>query len=191
MVHGQEPWSEGPDLIRKADGVVIFVSQGGMWSQDDPRRYEALTELAARGGGISALHWGIGAPDDKYVDGYQKLIGGIHGGSDRKYQVLETKVVRAEDHPITRGVKSFQLHDETYYQLKVAKEGKLTPIGQTELDGAQQTVTWAWERPDGGRSFGFGMMHFHANWKNEAYRRIVTQGVLWTMKIDVPVKGVD
>lgn len=191
VVNGKEPWDEGPELIRAADGVVIFVSQGGMWAQNDSRRFEALNQLAARGGGISAVHWAVGAKADKYIDRYQKLIGGIHGGSDRKYAVLKTKLTPAEDHPITRGVSPLEIHDEFYYQLKFAKDGKVTPIVQAQLDDASQTVSWAWERPDGGRSFGFVMLHFHANWKNEAYRRLVSQGVLWTMKLDVPPDGID
>ena len=26
-------------------------------------------------------------------------------------------------------------------------------------------VSWAWPRPDGGRSFGFTGLHFHENWR--------------------------
>ena len=36
VVDGQEPFTDGPDLIRKADGVVIFVSEGAKWAQLDP-----------------------------------------------------------------------------------------------------------------------------------------------------------
>ncbi|MCC7084564.1 MAG: ThuA domain-containing protein [Pirellulales bacterium] len=191
MVNGKEPWPDGPERIRRADGVVIFVSQGAKWAQSDARRYEALAQLAARGGGISALHWGIGAVEGKDIEGDQNRIGGIHGGSDRKHIELEAKLIPVENHPITRGVRPFEIKDEFYYQLKFAQDGKLTPIVQAELDGARETVSWAWERPDGGRSFGFGMLHFHANWNNAAYRRIVAQGVLWTMKLDEPSHEVD
>ena len=41
----------------------------------------------------------------------------------------------------------------------------------------------------GGRSFGFSGMHFHDNWKRDDYRRLVAQGVLWTVKLPVPEKG--
>src|SRR5262245_757411 len=60
LVAADSPWPEGPQLLEKADGVVLFVSQGGAWMQEDPRRYEAFVRLAQRGGGISALHWGTG-----------------------------------------------------------------------------------------------------------------------------------
>ena len=42
---------------------------------------------------------------------------------------------------------------------------------------------------DGGRSFGFTGGHFHHNWANENFRRLVTNGILWTAKIEVPTGG--
>ena len=43
--------------------------------------------------------------------------------------------------------------------------------------------------PDGGRSFGFSGLHFHENWRVPEYRRILTQGILWTVKLPIPEKG--
>ena len=188
-VNGDEPWMEGPDLIGKADGVVIFVSEGARWAQRDARRWEALTRLAARGGGVVALHWGIGAKDPQYIAGYQKLIGGIHGGPDRKDNVLETDLTPS-DHAIAQGIEPFRAHDEYYYQLKfVQPTEQIARVLSAKIEGADQTVAWAWERPDGGRSFGFSGLHFHNNWKREPYRRLVAQAILWTNKLDVPNDG--
>ena len=47
------------------------------------------------------------------------------------------------------------------------------------------------ERSDGGRSFGFSGLHFHENWQLPEYRRLVTQGVLWTLDLPIPIGGVD
>ena len=60
IANGDEPWTEGPELIAQADGVVIFVSEGARWLQAAPRRYEAFERLRARGGGLVALHWAMG-----------------------------------------------------------------------------------------------------------------------------------
>ena len=46
------------------------------------------------------------------------------------------------------------------------------------------------ERPDGGRGFGFTGGHFHDNWANENYRRVVLNAILWVAKVDVPQDGV-
>jgi hypothetical protein len=47
------------------------------------------------------------------------------------------------------------------------------------------------QRPGGGRAFGFSGLHFHANWRRAEYRRLVTQGVLWTLGVAVPKGGVE
>src|SRR5437764_1062788 len=48
---------------------------------------------------------------------------------------------------------------------------------------------WTWERPDGGRSFGFSGMHYHDNWRLIEYRRLIAQSVLWTLKLPIPKEG--
>ena len=62
---------------------------------------------------------------------------------------------------------------------------------QTQIDGESHTVAWAWQRGDGGRSFGFSGGHFHENWSRAEYRRLMTQAVLWSLKLSIPEEGVD
>src|SRR5437764_14559091 len=56
--------------------------------------------------------------------------------------------------------------------------------------GEPQHVAWACERKDGGRGFGFTGAHFHKNWGNDNFRKLVLNAILWTAKIDVPAEGV-
>jgi len=193
VTSGDGAWAEGPKMIDKADAVVIFVSQGARWIAQDKQRLEAFRRLAARGGGILALHWGMGAKDAKYINTFLKLVGGIHGGPDRKYKYLETDlVVAAKDHPITRGVEDIRLKEEFYYRLKLnANEGTLIPLLRAKIDGQWETVCFAWEREDGGRSFAFSGLHYHKNWEQLLYRRLMSQAVLWTLKLPVPEGGID
>ncbi len=193
VVRAEGEWLEGPDLIRKADCVVIYVAQGGKWIHDSPRRLEAFAGHAAKGGGLVAIHWAMGARDAKYIDGYLKLFGGCHGGPDRKYKVLDTKLeVVSPNDPITRGVSSFEIHDELYYRLKFVntKQG-LRSVLKAKIEGREETVAWAWDRPDKGRSFGFSGFHFHRNWRRDEYRRMMTQAVLWSLSLEAPAAGVD
>lgn len=192
VVNADDPWTEGPDLLADADGVVLFVSQGGKWIQDDPRRFQAFVKLAERGGGLVVLHWGMGARDARYIKGFVNLFGGCHGGPDRKYKVLERADVEIaqENHPVVRGIEPFSLREEFYYRLKFVKaEPAVVPLLRTAVDGNVETVCWAWQRPDGGRSFGFSGGHFHANWKRQEYRRLMAQAVLWSVGLPVPKKG--
>lgn len=188
QVRADGDWQEGPDLLASADGVVLYLAEGAKWMQSDARRYEAFTKLAQRGGGFVALHWAIGSRDAKHVAGFQQLLGACHGGDDRKYKFLETAVtVVDKDHPITRGIADFRIKDEFYYRLKFVDDTRgIQPLLKAKIDDEQFPVCWAWERADDGRSFGFSAMHYHDNWQREEYRRLVAQGVLWTLKLDVP-----
>ena len=192
-VQSDEPWPEGPELIRRADGIVLYVSEGAKWMAADPRRQDAIAQLAARGGGLTALHWGIGCKDQGFVAAFTQLFGGCHGGPDRRYQVLDTRLRPAEPaHPITRGLEPLEIHDEFYYRLKrPTGESQPQAVLTATIDGQEEIVSLAWQRPDGGRSFGFTGLHFHDNWRQPFYRRLVAQGVLWTLKVDIPAAGVD
>lgn len=191
VVQADDPWEEGPDLLRDADGVVLFVSEGGKWIHNDPRRLEAFAQLAAKGGGLACLHWGMGAKEARFIDGYLKLFGGCHGGPDRKYKVVEGTVQIAEPkHPIATGIGDFRIREEFYYRLKfINSQQTVKPILKAKIDDQLETVCWAWQRPDGGRSFGYSGGHFHENWSRVEYRRLFAQGILWSLKLPVPKDG--
>jgi type 1 glutamine amidotransferase len=50
---------------------------------------------------------------------------------------------------------------------------------------------WAVERAGGGRGFGFTGGHYHDNWGNDAFRKVVLNALLWVAKVDVPTGGVE
>lgn len=188
LVRADEPWRDGPDVLAKADGAVVFLSEGAKWASADPKRLAALKDLAKRGGGLSVIHWGMGTKDAKNIEPFVALFGGCHGGPTRKYKVLETKLTLPNPkHPVVNGLKDMPARDEYYYKLWLAKG--VVPIVQAEIDGQKETVAWALERPEGGRSFGFSGLHFHENWRMPEYRRLVLQGVLWTMGQPIPAAG--
>lgn len=190
VIRADGAWPEGPELIREADCVVLFLAEGAKWIHADPRRLEAFAQLAARGGGLVAWHWGMGTRDAQYIAGFLRLFGGCHGGDDRKYKIVEAPVqVVDSEHEIVRGIATFTVRDEFYYRLKLIDAQRVEPILQTTIDGKLETVAWAWQRADGGRAFGFSGGHFHGNWSRVEYRRLISQAVLWTLKLPVPKEG--
>lgn len=192
LVSADEPWSEGIEQLGEADAAVVFLSQGAQWSNADSRRLDALAKLAQRGGGLSTIHWGMGTKDAENIEPFVQLFGGCHGGPDRRFKVLTTTLRPAEPrHAIARGVEALEVREEFYYALKFAKGAPaVEPVMQADIEGQPETVCWAWTRPDGGRSFGFSGLHFHENWQKPEYRRLVVQGVLWTLGRDIPEDGV-
>ncbi|MCA9224416.1 MAG: ThuA domain-containing protein [Planctomycetales bacterium] len=184
-------WPEGPELLRDADAAVLFLSQGAKWIHAEPRRLEAFAQLAARGGGLSVLHWGMGTKEAENIGGFLKLFGACHGGPDRRYKVLESPLrLPNPNHPVAKGLSPFEAHDEFYYTLKTIDGGQaLTPLIEAHIDDQWYMVAWAWQRGDGGRSFGFSGLHFHRNWKLPEYRRLALQGIVWTAGLPIPEQG--
>jgi type 1 glutamine amidotransferase len=57
--------------------------------------------------------------------------------------------------------------------------------------GRAEAMMWAVERPDGGRGFGFTGGHFHDNWGNDQFRKVVLNGLVWLTKAEVPANGIE
>ena len=53
-----------------------------------------------------------------------------------------------------------------------------------------QHVGWAFQRPDGGRAFGFTGAHVHWNWGHRDFRTVVLNAIAWCAHLDVPEEGV-
>jgi type 1 glutamine amidotransferase len=189
-VRADEPWKQGPELLERADGVVLFLSEGAKWMQADAQRRAALDKMMGRGGGLVVLHWAMGTKDARPIDDCLHLLGGCHGGPDRKYAVVETGArILDPKHQVAAGIKDFRVKDEFYYRLKFTKAEGLKPLLAVSIEDRDEMVAWTWERPAGGRAFGFSGLHFHDNWRLPEYRRLVAQGVLWTLKMPVPAEG--
>ena len=193
VTSADDDWSDGPELLDSADAAVVFVSEGAKWLQASKPRLAAFQSLAKRGGGLVCLHWGMGTKDAANIAEWVKLFGGCHGGPDRRYKVVDADLELADrSHPILRGVNPVKVHEEFYFKLKLAPQNEaFTPLIRVNIDDEAHTVSWAWQRPDGGRSFGFSGLHFHNNWEHDAYRRLTTQAVLWSLQREIPSNGVD
>jgi len=51
-------------------------------------------------------------------------------------------------------------------------------------------VAWAVQRKDGGRGFGTSTGHFFDNWRNDNYRKLILNAVVWSAGLPVPTGGV-
>lgn len=53
-----------------------------------------------------------------------------------------------------------------------------------------QHVAWARQRTDGGRGFGFTGGHYHWNWANANFRKLVLNAIAWTAHVEIPTDGI-
>jgi type 1 glutamine amidotransferase len=166
-----------------------------------------------KGTGMVCVHYGVEVPKEKGGKEFLDWIGGyfeMHWSVNPHWEA-DFKVI--PKHPITSGVKPFKINDEWYYHMRFPENMKgvapiLTAIPPESTlsrpdgphsgnpavratKGQPQHVAWAFERPDGGRGFGFTGAHYHKNWGNESFRKVVLNALLWTAKADVPADGVN
>jgi hypothetical protein len=202
--------------LDNADAVLIF-SDGGRGNpaiQGD--RMKVVDALAARGAGLGFAHYGVEVPAGPPGEAMHRWIGGYYETNWSVNPMWKPAFDKFPTHPITRGVGPFATHDEWYFNMRwtpdAGAKGRMTPIlVATPTDevrkgpyvsprgpyehiiadsGRAETMMWVYERPGGGRSFGFTGGHTHANWGDPNQRRVMLNALLWIAKVEVPAGGV-
>lgn len=193
-----------------ADAIVMYSDGGGRHPVN--KHLEQVDALAKKGVGIVCIHYAVevpkGPPGDKFVE----WIGGYFETDWSVNPHWRAEFTELPKHPVTRGVEPFSAQDEWYYHMRFREDMKgVTPIlsaippdstlerpdgphsGNPHVRakaGQPQHVAWATEREDGGRGFGFTGGHFHWNWGDDNFRKVMLNGIAWTAKLDIPENGV-
>jgi type 1 glutamine amidotransferase len=198
-------------VLKDADTIVIFCTgHGGHLLNPKLKEFDALMK---KGTGVVMIHW---ATEAVKGDPGEKFLEWMGGFCDLNWSVNPhwTPKFKAVKHEIWNGVKPFSVNDEWYYHMRFVKGLKgVTPIltdvppvatlrrgdgarsgnptvRKAVANGESQHVGWAYERPDGGRGFGFTGGHVHMNWQNDDNRKLMLNAILWTAKVKIPKDGV-
>jgi len=193
------------------DTVVMYCDgHEGHLAKDHQDKIQALVD---KGVGVACLHWAVEVEKDKLGAQFLDWVGGYFEDGWSVNPVWTPTFEPFPDHPICNGVKPFKVRGEWYYHMRFrpnfenttailsAKPPSYTlkrkgsrgnnPTVQAEVDaGVPQIVAWAYERPSGGRGFGFTGGHYHKNWAQDDFRKVVLNGLYWTAGGDVPGEGV-
>ncbi|RUL85267.1 ThuA domain-containing protein [Tautonia sociabilis] len=180
-------WPTAPEAVEGVDAIVLYTANGGDVLLD-PSHREQAERLAADGVGLVALHWGTGASAGNGPR-YLELMGGWFSREIGSEIPVVDSAIRPADpsHPIARGWEATPMRDEYYIKLKHLDEAR--PVILAEVQGTDAPVGWIYERPGGGRSFGYVCGHFHHCFAIPAFRRSVVNGILWAAGLEVPEGG--
>ena len=203
--------------LDNADAVLIYADGGRGHPAIQGERLKVVEALAAKGVGLGFAHYGVEVPVGVPGDAMHQLIGGFYEDRFSVNPMWKPEFSKLPNHPVTRGVGPFATHDEWYFNMRwspdAAVKTKITPIlVATPSDevrkgpyvspkgpydhivadsGKAETMMWLYERPNGGRGFGFTGGHTHANWGDPNQRKIMLNALLWIAKVDVPARGVE
>ena len=195
------------DALNGADAVLIYADGGGGHPAIQRDHMQVIDALAKKGVGLGFAHYAVEVPAGAPGEAMQQWMGGYYETNFSVNPMWDPKFEILPDHPITRGVKPFSNHDEWYAKKRITpiltdkpsdevrKGPYVSPRGPYDHiiadSGKVETMMWTFERPDGGRSFGFTGGHTHTNWGDPNQRKVVLNALLWIAKIDVPKNGVE
>lgn len=193
-------WPEDETIFDGADAVVMYCD-GGRGHLIN-KHLDTFRRLLAAGVGVVALHYCVEVPRDS--DSAEAMLEAIGGYFETWWSVNPhwlAEFTGLPEHPVTRGIAPFKLQDEWYFNMRFATSG-VTPIlravapsstmvrrngphsgnetvRKLVADGVPQVTAWAYERPQGGRGFGYTGGHFHANWDHPDARNLVLNAIEW------------
>ena len=203
-----------PDGAEMPDAIVLYCD--GFERHLAKDHQDEIQQWVDQGVGVTCLHFAVEVEPDVLGPQFLDWIGGFFEIGWSVNPFWSPVFDELPEHPITNGVKPFSVRDEWYYHMRFRPDLEgVTPIlsalppvrtltsrtrdtnrGSNPAvmaavqAGEKQVVAWAYERPNGGRSFGFTGGHFHQNWQHDDFRKVVLNAIAWTAHVEIPMDGV-
>jgi uncharacterized protein len=175
------------DAAKQWDVLVLYDMHQGI---SDQAKADFVARLKA-GKGLVAVHHAIADYQDwpEYtaiigahyylaatnINGVAKPRSAYKHGVDFRIHVADPQ------HPVTRGIKDFDIHDETYKWFDVAED--VHPLLTTDEPESNKVVAWA-KTYQGARVVYIQLGHDHFAYENPSYRQLLKQAIQWTARKD-------
>jgi uncharacterized protein len=186
VVHPQAMEKLRPESARNFDVLVLYD-----YNQKISAEAEAdLVSFLKAGKGLLILHHAIAAfpgwPE------YEKILGGryylqprtvVNGVEKLRSRAREGAHIGVHvadpAHPVTRGLKDFEILDETYFGYDVAPDSHLL----LTTSNTNNAPSLAWSRTyAGARVVYLQLGHDHFAYENPNYRKLVAQAIRWVAR---------
>ncbi len=176
-----------PEAARNYDVIVLY----DMWQKISEEAQADLLALLKQGKGLISLHHSL-ANYQAWPE-WPKIVGGRYYLQDTtvdgvlkrqstwKHDVQFRVKVADPNHPITRGVKDFDIHDETYGRFDMGPDSHC--LLTTEEATSAKNLAWA-KTYDAARVVYLQLGHDHLAYENPNYLRLVSQAIQWVARKD-------
>ncbi len=196
-----------------ANAILCFADGGNGHPLIRQKRLERIGKLMAKGVSLMCAHYGVEVPKDLGGPEFKEWIGGYYEHMYSCNPMWSPQFKEFPKHPVANGVKPFSIRDEWYFNMRFRDDMKgVTPILSAkptdtvrngpyvypkgpykhiqDAKGRSEAMMWVIERKDGGRGCGFTGGHTHRNWKDDNFRKVVLNALVWLCKLEVPEAGV-
>ena len=175
------------DAARAYDVLVLY----DMWQAITEEAKADFVQRLKEGKGLVVLHHGIASyqewPEFRKIIGaryYLKkmILDGVEKPRSAFKHDMHFKIHVADpNHPVTRGVTDFEMHDETYKWFDVASDSH--PLLTTDEPESNQTIAWT-RTYEAARVVYFQSGHDHFAYENPNYQRLLKQAIRWAARKD-------
>jgi type 1 glutamine amidotransferase len=193
-------WPEDESVLADADALVLYCDGGkGHLINDHLERFNRMVDA---GVGVVALHYCVEVP--KGSPSATAMLDAIGGYFETDWSVNPhwlADFTALPEHPVSSGITPFRMQDEWYFNMRFQQAGvtdilsAIAPVSTMDRkngphsgndavrvlveEGVPQVTAWAYDRPGGGRGFGYTGGHFHKNWQDDNARNLVLNAIEW------------
>jgi uncharacterized protein len=163
--------------------VLVFYH---MWQQITDEQAKVLSECIRNGKPLVALHHSICAYDDwpeyfniiggKYFHKPTTVNGKTYPACSYKHDVHFTVKIVDPHNPVTKGLKDFEIFDETYKGYYV--EDGVKPLLTTEEPGSEHVIGWT-KMYGKARIVTLQSGHDKPTFENPHFRKLLRQSIEW------------
>jgi type 1 glutamine amidotransferase len=173
------------DAAKQWDVLVLYDMQANI--PDDAK--EDFVARLKEGKGLVVLHHALCSY--QHWPEYAKIIGGQyymektvldgveHPASSYKHDMDFKIQVADTNHPVTRGLKDFETHDETYLGFGVGSESH--PLLTTDEPTSSKVIAWS-KTYEAARVVYIQSGHDHSGYENPNFQRLLRQGIRWVAR---------
>ncbi len=169
ITYTEETQDLNPENLEKYDGLMIYANQTRL----EPDQEAAMKAFVEGGKGLIPIHSASFMFHNS--DWYINAVGAqfkSHGTGDFTAHIVKP------DHPVMKGLTSFETWDETYVHSKINPD--MTVLMERVEDDHREP--WTWVRNQGeGRVFYTAYGHDERTWGHPGFHELVANGVLWAV----------
>ena len=173
------------DKIDNYDVVLLY----DMPKEISPEAQQDFIAMLQKGKGLVVLHHAFCSYD--YWPEYTRIVGGRYhhfpwtkDGTEQKpsnYTHDATLQIRVEDknHPITKGISSFEIIDEAYGNTEIRPD--VHPVLSTDSPASGPLVCWT-NSYGRSRVVALTLGHDRLAWENPSFLKVLSQAIVWAKK---------
>ncbi|MGJ8678665.1 MAG: ThuA domain-containing protein [Akkermansiaceae bacterium] len=192
----------------------IFINTYG-YSKHIVNSDTKMSQLEAHmnlGKGFASMSWSL-AVNGSLANRWKNLIGANWSGSNRvaTFNTESLYKPEVESHPVMNGLPDYHLNDEYFFNFDKSTLGTISPIlvhqGQNAAFSYDRSIrgndatdeliangheflgSWCFRRAAGGRAFGHAGGRYYFNLAKDSFRTNLLNGIMWTMKKNIPASG--